>query len=108
MYHALHVINNPVESRALQANSCDNLNKGYCKLGQVKGDYSGRERANSYASPSTPRVAQHVIRVWIGPRDLESTVAHGFVKHGFKVLLHHVVDGPYRHCKLHAAWFYKV
>ena len=41
-------------------------------------------------------VAQHVIRVWIGPsaRDLESIVAHGFVKHGFKVLLHHVVDGP--------------
>ena len=25
---------------------------------------------------------------------LESTVAHGFVKHGFKVLLHHVVYGP--------------
>ena len=36
-----------VESLALQANSCDNLSKGYCKLGQVKGDYSGRERANS-------------------------------------------------------------
>ena len=41
-------------------------------------------------------VAQHVTRVWIGPgaRDLESTVTHGFVKHGFKVLLHRVVDGP--------------
>ena len=40
-------------------------------------------------------VAQHVIRVWIGSgaRDLESTMAHGFVKYGFKVLLHHVVDG---------------
>ena len=25
---------------------------------------------------------------------LESTVAHRFVKHSFKVLLHHVVDGP--------------
>ena len=39
---------------------------------------------------------QHVIRVWIGPGagDHESMVAHGFVKHGFKVLLHHVVDGP--------------
>ena len=47
-------------------------------------------------------VAQHAIRVWIGPgaQDLESTVAHGFVKHGFKVLLHCVVDGP-----LQAAWF---
>ena len=40
--------------------------------------------------------AQHVIRAYIGPgaRDLEPTVAHGFVKHGFKVLLHRVVDGP--------------
>ena len=28
-----------------------------------------------------------------GARGLESTVAHGFVKHGFKVLLHRVVDG---------------
>ena len=27
-------------------------------------------------------------------RDLESAVAHGFVKHGFKMLLHRVVDGP--------------
>ena len=27
-------------------------------------------------------------------QDLESTVAQGFVKHGFKVLLHRVVDGP--------------
>ena len=34
--------------------------------------------------------------VWIGPgaQDFESTVAQGFVKHGFKVLLHRVVDGP--------------
>ena len=48
------VIKNRVESRALQANSCDNLNKGYCKLGQVKrGDCSGRERVNSYAPPNT-------------------------------------------------------
>ena len=40
-------------------------------------------------------VAQHVIRVWIGgAHDLESTVAQGFVKHGVKVLLHRVVDGP--------------
>ena len=40
-------------------------------------------------------VARHVIRVWIGSgaRDLGSTVAHGFVKHGFKVLIHHIVDG---------------
>ena len=29
-----------------------------------------------------------------GARDLESRVAQGFVKHGFKVLLHRVVDGP--------------
>ena len=27
-------------------------------------------------------------------RDFESTVAQGFVKHGFKVQLHRVVDGP--------------
>ena len=40
--------------------------------------------------------------MWIGPGalDLESMVAHGFVKHGSKVLLHRVVDGP-----LQAAWF---
>ena len=44
---------NLVESHALQANSCDNLNKGYCKLGQVKGDCSGRERVNSHAPPDT-------------------------------------------------------
>ena len=50
MYYA-HVIQNRVESCALQENSCDNLNKGYCKLGQVKGDCSGRETANSYATP---------------------------------------------------------
>ena len=47
-------------------------------------------------------IAQHVIRVWIGPgmRDLESRVVHGFVMHSFKVLLHHVVDGPWQasHC----------
>ena len=43
-----------------------------------------------------PTATQLVKRVWIGPgaRDLESTVAHGFVKHGFKVLPHRVVDGP--------------
>ena len=29
-----------------------------------------------------------------GARGLESMVAQGFVKHGFKVLLHGVVDGP--------------
>ena len=67
MYHALHV--SYVESRALQTNSCDNLNKGYGKLGQVKGDYSGRERANSYAPPDTR--AQNVIRVWISPGALD-------------------------------------
>ena len=41
-------------------------------------------------------IAQHVIRVWIGhgARDLEFTMAQGFEKHGFKVLLHCVVDGP--------------
>ena len=101
-----HVIQNRVESRALQANSCDNLNKGHCKLGQVKGDYSGRERANSYAPPDIQCIVQHairtccgvqhVIRMWIvpGTRDLESMVAHRFVKYGFKVLLHRVVDGP--------------
>ena len=44
---------NHVESRALQANSCDNLNKGYCKMGQVKGDCSGRERVNSPPDNST-------------------------------------------------------
>ena len=47
-------------------------------------------------------VVQHVIKVWIDPGagDLESTVAQGFVKHGFKVLLRHVVDGPLQvsHC----------
>ena len=48
-----HVIKNSVESRALKANSCNNLNKGYCKLGQVKGDCSGRERVNSHAPPGT-------------------------------------------------------
>ena len=70
------------------------MNKGYCKLGQVKGDFSGRERVNS--STQYTCVAQHVIKVWIGPGagDLESTVAQEFVKHAFKVLLHHVVDGP--------------
>ena len=79
MYHALHVSfkKKCVESCAFQANSCDNLNKGYRKLGQVKGDYSGRERANSYAPPKPPPphthththtfIAQHVIRVWLGP-----------------------------------------
>ena len=70
----------------MQANSCNNLNKGYCKLGQVKGDCSGRERVNSHTPPDT-----HTVH---GARGLESTVAQGFVKHGFKVLLHPVVDGP--------------
>ena len=70
----------------------------------MKWDYGGRERANSYAPPNTQYtcVAQHVIRVWIGPgaQDLESTVTHGFVKHGFKVLLYRDVDGPLQasHC----------
>ena len=39
-----------------------------------------------------------------GTQDLESTVAQEFVKYGFKVLLHHVVDG---HCKLYAVWFHE-
>ena len=37
----------------LQANSCDNLSKGYCKLGQVQVDCRGRERTNSYAPTVT-------------------------------------------------------
>ena len=45
------VIKNRVESRALQANSCENLNKGYCKLGQVKGDCSGREGSTAALHP---------------------------------------------------------
>ena len=80
--HCMGHKKNRVESRALQASSCNNLNKGYCKLGQVTGDCSGRERVNSHAPPRTQ------------PRGLESMVAQGFVKLGFKVLLHHVVDGP--------------
>ena len=67
----------------------------------MKGDYSGRERANSYA-PLYMCVALHVMRVWIGRGggDLKSMVAQGFVKQGFKVLLHCVVDGPLQasHC----------
>ena len=47
-------------------------------------------------------VAQHVIRVWIGSgaQDRESMVGQGIVKHGFKVLLHSVVDDPLQalHC----------
>ena len=39
-------------------------------------------------SPRTTRYRVH------GVRGLESTVAQGFAKHGFKVLLHRVVDGP--------------
>ena len=71
----------------------------------MKGHYSGRERANSYAPTDTHTcVVQHVIRVWIGPgaRGFESTVSHRFVKHGFKVLLHLVVDGPLQDLP---AWF---
>ena len=52
----------------------------------MKGDCSGRERVNSHAPAML-----HLIH---GARDLESMVAQGFVKHGFKVLLHRVVDGP--------------
>ena len=37
----------------------------------------------------------HPIHTVHGARDLESTVAQGFVKHGFKVMLHRVVDGPF-------------
>ena len=42
--------------------------------------------------PTHTCFVQHVIRVWIGPGtgDLESTVAHRVVKHGFKVLLHKI------------------
>ena len=103
-----------VESHALQANSCDNLNKGYCKLGQVKGGYRGPTAMLHpiHAPPDTQYtlhkiLVQHARRVWICPGardlesmvaqgfgDLESMVAQGFVKHGFKVLLHRVVDGP--------------
>ena len=35
----------------------------------------------------------HPIHTVHGARALESTVAQGFVKHGFEVLLHRVVDG---------------
>ena len=38
-----------------------------------------------------PRSTGHTVH---RARDLESTVAQGFVKHSFKVLLHRVVDGP--------------
>ena len=36
-------------------------NRGFRKLGHVKGDRCGRERANSYAPPRNTRVAQHVL-----------------------------------------------
>ena len=55
------VIKNHVESRALQANSCNNLNKGYCELGQVKGGYSGTERVNSHAPPDTGYTAHETL-----------------------------------------------
>ena len=41
---------------------------------------------------STARL--HPIHTLHSARDLESTVAHGFVKHGFMVMLHRVVDDP--------------
>ena len=43
----------------------------------------------------------------MGPlaQDLESTVAHGFVKHSFKVLLHCIIDGPLQASRY---WFFKV
>ena len=85
----------------MQAYSCDNLNKGYCKLSQVKGttvvERGPTAPPDTRSTRYTREVAQHVIKVWIGPGTgdlLESTVAQGFVKHGFKVLLHRVVDGP--------------
>ena len=53
-----------VESRALQANSCNNLNKGYCKLGQVKGGCSGRERVNSHAPPNKRYTAHKTLNPW--------------------------------------------
>ena len=39
-----------------------------------------------------------------GAQGLESTVALGFVKHGFKVLLHRVVDGPLQASRCLVSW----
>ena len=54
------------------------------------------ERGTTVTSSRYMCIAQHVIRVCIcpGTQDLASTVAQRLVKHGFKVLLHRVVDGP--------------
>ena len=38
-----------------------------------------------------PRFTPYMVH---GAQDLESMVALGFIKHGFNVLLHRVVDGP--------------
>ena len=83
------------KSRALQANSYNNLNKGYSKLGQVKGDCSGREGQQLASTHYTRRCTTcHKSVYRLGAQDLESMVANEFVKHGFNVLLHCVVDGP--------------
>ena len=69
-------------------------------MGQVKGTSVAERGPTATLHPihdtHAPSVAQHVIRVRTGPgaRDLESTVAHGFAKYDFKVVLHRVVDGP--------------
>ena len=79
MYNALHVSYKilSVESCALQANICDNLNKGYRKLGRLKADDSGRERANSCAPPGTLALCNMSHECVLSLKHgLESTVAH--------------------------------
>ena len=84
MYHALQCHKNHEESHALQANSCDNLNKGTANWLKWRGT-AVAERGSIHT------IHTHTVHC---ARDLEFTVAQGFVKHGFKVLLHPVVDIP--------------
>ena len=66
---------NRVESRALQASSCNNLNKGVLQPGSSEGGLQWQREGQQ------PRATRSTV---LGARDLESTVAQGFVKHGFK------------------------
>ena len=68
------------------------------QTGSSEGELQWQREGQQLCSTGYTCVAQHVIRVCItispGPQNLESMVAHEFVKHGFKMLLHLVVDGP--------------
>ena len=87
-------------TRAMQAHSCRNWTKGTANWIKWRGTAVAERGPAATLHPIHYTVHERWAKCHksvdrsASARDLQSTLAQGFVKHGFKVLLHPVVDGP--------------